>query len=199
MLPLSPQRGAMFGLDARISLVIFTLLTLVAGYMGLKAFSQIKTQSFVNELHQVSQAFAQLEADLQRRCIDSTPACGTFECNNLNSYAALYDAGSLNATYLPRWHGPYLSVNAPAATKYGAGAIFYYTNDAATACTAGNPCYAWLRWGAVPLSVTVMENANALLDNAAEINPDTSGQFQWTDNGDSTYMVVYRLGRSISN
>jgi len=192
------QRGAMFGLDARVSLIIFTVLTLVSGYTGLKAYSQIKAQSFVTELRNISKATSQLERDLQQQLYDVVQACGAANCRQMKSFGALYTTdGTIQSGYTSRWHGPYITHADSIEAKYGIGRIYQY-NESFVACTDGSACYSWLYLPTVKASSTVIDSTNEAFDGPAEGSPATSGVFRYTDNGNGTFLVNFRMGRTIN-
>jgi hypothetical protein len=197
MVTFCQQRGAMFGLDARLSLIIFTVLTLVSGYTGLKAYSQIKAQSFVSDLRNFSKATAQMERDLQHKISTAISPCGPINCSYINSFLSLTSQDYINSNYISRWHGPYITRGDSINAKYGAGRIYQYDASYA-ACTAGSPCYSWVYLPAVKASSTVIELANSAFDGGGEGSPATSGVFRYTDNGNGTYIVNFRMGRTIN-
>lgn len=191
------QRGAMFGLDARLSLLIFTVLTLVSGYTGLKAYSQIKAQSLVSELKNFSVATSRMERDLKRRIELSLVGCMSLNCTYILSFSALSTPTPISSTYLSRWHGPYITHSDSLVSRFGIGRIYAYDINYG-ACTAGSPCYSWVYLPAVKASNTVIELVNNAFDGSGEGSPATSGKFRYTDNGNGTYLVNFRMGRTIN-
>lgn len=55
----SNQRGAMFGLDARIALAIFGILSVVAGVAAINVFGQAGTTALVTELNNMKKAYTE--------------------------------------------------------------------------------------------------------------------------------------------
>jgi len=50
------QRAAMFGLDARIALVIFGVLSIISGAVLYKTIEQVRVNSFINEFNELGKA-----------------------------------------------------------------------------------------------------------------------------------------------
>lgn len=191
------QRGSVFGLDARVALIIFTVLTLVSGYTGIKAYSQVKAQGFAAELRAIAKASSQLQADFG--AINCTTACAGPNCMQRDNYMRLMSVDSVDSDCSSRWNGPYITPHAIPHPNYGTGYIYAYTAAWNTACTSGTPCYLWMVWDAVNLSEDVLEKVNDTFDGTGEGSPSTAGMFRWEDNGADTFTVRYRLARSIGN
>ena len=192
------QRGGVFGLDARVALIIFSTLTLVAGYAGLKAFGQVKAQGLITDMRAIGKGMAQMESDLEMNAYDAVSSCAgpmIGFCKQLKMYKALYDSSVLNSTYLSHWHGPYITPQ-PEPGKYGETMISP-GDTIFNSCVNGVACYNWLSLGQVNMSASVAESINDALDGVGESSPDTTGSFMWSDNGGSL-TVYYRLGRTIS-
>lgn len=192
------QRGGIFGLDARVALIIFTVLTLVSGYTGLRAYSQLKAQGFVSELRAISKGMSQMEMDTGQRAKDILATCIMPDCL-YDTYRVLFDETLVSSAYLSRWHGPYITPQSIPHPQYGIGYVDYYQSSMPTACTNGSPCYNWITWAGVKLSDAALANVNDMVDGASELNPDSTGEFRWADNGDGTFVVYSRMGKSISN
>lgn len=198
MMRLFTQRGGFFGLDARVALIIFSTLTLVAGYAGLKAFGQVKAQGLVTDMRAMGKGLAQMEADLGVNAYDAVSTCGgpmIGFCKQIKVYRALFDDSVLESAYTSRWHGPYITPQ-PEPPKYG-DTMVSAGDSIFSSCVNGQACYSWLTLGEVRMSGSVAESINDTLDGVGEASPDTSGSFMWADNGTSL-TVYYRLGRTIT-
>ena len=53
---LTSQRGAMFGLDARMAMLIFGLLSIIAGYYGYSRIATAKYAALIKELEDLDLA-----------------------------------------------------------------------------------------------------------------------------------------------
>jgi len=95
------QRGAMFGLDARIALAIFGGLTIITGAALFKAIGQTIATAQLVELENVNKAVMQYMLDTG----GSLPSSSILQ--NL-----IVDYGVVG------WKGPYLSVESSAANSY---------------------------------------------------------------------------------
>lgn len=191
------QRGGIFGLDARVALIIFTVLTLVTGYTGIKAYSQLKAQGFAGELRAISKGMSQMEIDLGRRARSALSVCIMPDCQ-YDTYNILFNNTAIAGAYRSRWHGPYITPHSVPHPQYGMATVDYSREDLSS-CTDGSTCYAWLTWSGVKLNEAALKNVNDMVDSAGEVTPDSIGLFRWADNGDGTFAVYYRMGKSISN
>lgn len=87
--PLSSQSGAMFGLDARIALAIFGVLSVVAGVAAINVFSQAGTTALIAELKNLKQAYTEFHLATGEHTLRFLDLI-----NNDNNY--------------PGWQGPYI-------------------------------------------------------------------------------------------
>jgi hypothetical protein len=134
------RRGAMFGLDARVALLIFAGLAIITGAMIYKVATQTRYTAVAAELSNVSKAFGEYVLDVG---------------------AAPVKIEELISSTAPGWNGPYLPYadtagNNTVVIKIGGKAVtfrlFYYPDVPADAedmdvlCTADN-CWGWLSIG----------------------------------------------------
>ncbi|MCA3243934.1 MAG: hypothetical protein INF43_01330 [Alphaproteobacteria bacterium] len=126
-----PQRGAMFGLDARIALAIFGLLSVVAGYTALNYFSDARVTALATELKNMQNAYSEFviaTGDHPARFMDLI--------NNESGYSG--------------WNGPYISGMLNDKSRlYGTYSIMEGRIDVngvpPIACEGGGICGAWLK------------------------------------------------------
>lgn len=133
-----PQRGAMFGLDARIALAIFALLGVVTTAVIYKAIQQVKVTAIINQANEINTAITTFMLD--------TGA-------NLTAVSQIVTVGDLKTSTLPGWKGPYTSLDDTTGTGLALFVPVTQTNATVrkwgntgpgTLCV-GSPCYYWTR------------------------------------------------------
>jgi type II secretory pathway pseudopilin PulG len=146
------NKGAMFGLDARIALAIFGALSVISGAALYSAIKDAKITSFYTYVQEISKASEQyfLDTGVQVKQVDGF---------------RLY-AGNLieNFASVDNWKGPYFSTSevhssglyfytdllGPHVSTY----LFYYTDDEWASSTPVNctnltaNCYSWVMFHA---------------------------------------------------
>lgn len=180
---LTNQRGAMFGMDARIALIIFAAISTIGGGYALTSLSKMNGQATVREMEQLSIAIEGIHQDLKED-LHSTLTVS----NDTNAFAALYNKAVLTATYQNKWLGPYTRLTSNTHPKYGAITITKKQDDHVSACLGDN-CYIWLSYSLVQHSMT--SHMNEILDGTSETTAKNEGRFQWT--GDSGDVPVFFL------
>lgn len=171
------QRGAMFGLDARLALAILAGLSIIAGSALVMTSSGAEGAALQREIEATKEAVISLQYDLKTPIEDAPSAAITPQ----KTYQILVRRDLVAAALQPRWLGPYLVMQAWGSeyVKFGLREISVGTATVpATACASD--CYLWLSIENVP--VTVAEALNDIVDGADEANPDTSGEILWADN-----------------
>ena len=169
------QRGAMFGLDARIALAIFGTLAIVSGYVGISKFQTAKDAAFMKELFAVEEAMELMQTDLGV-FYDFAMASGNTPQEKL---LALNDVSYINPKYQSRWNGPYLEgleqPNRYTNTDYR---LFSTQVDLSTGCNISNACYMMIVLGGVPGSL--WDRINRMVDenngSAIEASPVAEGR-----------------------
>jgi len=141
------KKGAMFGLDARIALVIFGLVGLVAATNLGMALKDSNTGLIIYELSQIKKAIESYEIDTD----SELPFVS----------GSIFNIGELVNSSVTGWKGPYLQyaqepgVNSNryfVTTSYGKFSVFQAKDRAATVvsdspyinCDASSKCYLWV-------------------------------------------------------
>ena len=173
---LKNQRGAMFGLDARIALAIFAAITIVSGYIGFSKVTTARHAAFLKEIMAYENAIMQIQTDLgvfYQFAIDGSDGIKDFN-------AIETDTGNILARYQPRWNGPYIDGIRRDHPKYGAYTISYGQDDFTSACDIDNDCFVWLVMDGVPANVFDFINRNVDEDSglAPEGTPTNEGRVQ---------------------
>ncbi|MFT7434005.1 MAG: hypothetical protein ACI9TY_001650 [Alphaproteobacteria bacterium] len=188
------QKGAMFGLDARITLAIFSGLSVIAGYTITSNLDYITGGALSDELKNFSAAVDGYHHDL-RQDIFKTLRTPSSE----NAVAALYDNEYITpGRYRARWLGPYVEYRSTKHHKYGHMTIEKRQNSFNDKCkVTGNICYLWASFESVPLGT--LQKVNDDYDGN-EVAPELEGRIQWDmreDKGNENFRLWYRISRSI--
>tara|TARA_Y100001960_G_scaffold315213_1_gene380395 strand:+ start:1448 stop:2044 length:597 start_codon:yes stop_codon:yes gene_type:complete len=158
------NKGAMFGLDARIALAIFGALSVISGAALYSAIQQSKVISYVTSMNEVAKAVEQYMLD-HGADMEKTGTAAYIKIEHLVTTSGSSD-----------WAGPYMlwnNSNLHAGVKsiyfYNGGSssaddeyysLNYYTGGTwavSSSCSAGNPCHYYIRSGRIDESF-----ANAL-------------------------------------
>jgi hypothetical protein len=134
---LQAQRGAMFGLDARIALAIFAILAVVAGVTAINVIGQAGVTALVTELKNIQKAYQEFHL-----------ATG----DDTTRFMDLID----NQSEIPGWNGPYLDMLSDKSRMYGVYSMVEGRQDVPgvppVECTGGI-CGIWLKLTQVKDSV----------------------------------------------
>lgn len=138
---LGNQRGALFGLDARITLAIFSGLSIVAGAAGYSYMSKTQITAVSTELDNISKAYTNFQLDTQVNTKVFTDLV-----NN--------DGGQLG------WNGPYITMISDNHLAYGKYSLSYGIDMSRVKGTSPRPClnprdicFVWASLSEVPLAL----------------------------------------------
>lgn len=189
------QRGAMFGLDARLALAIFGIMAVVAGYISFGRIGVAKQTALIGELQAFEHAFMQYQSDM-----------GTFylftldknidDTNSAEDLAALWDETKVKPNFRKNWHGPYLNRENRRSREYGSFGVFYAQDDRQNYCTAESECAIWLSLSRVPAER--WNEVNKIVDEAGGKVPEPigeqiqTGRIQADDTGNQR-VLLYRI------
>lgn len=175
------QRGAMFGLDARLALVIFGTLSVVAGATMINYVSQTNTTAMVTEMNNLSSGYNNFKL---------TTGADTLKFDHL-----IRPSGHIG------WSGPYLTINTNNHPIYGEfnlvqGPENVSGDPTVITCKRRQLCYVWLKLTEVPTQVAIA--VDQAVDGKTEDEGDTpeEGVFRHESDGSGqTHTVFYRLSR----
>lgn len=187
------QRGALFGLDARIALAIFSILSVVAGAALVVSMDSTRAKSLASELVENGQALESYHHDLKTDIfLTLTTPSGK------NAFQSLFDNNVISEdnNLRARWNGPYVKVTSTLNPRYGDMLLEKHGADHTQNCTTEDICYLYIVYSQV--KPNIIREANSLLDGDAETKPETSGRLQWTDNADNSSILYFRALRALS-
>lgn len=172
------QKGAMFGLDARIALAIFGGLSVIAGAAVFGAISETKVTALVTELDNFSKAYTNHALDT---------AADTLTIGDMWAKPAT-----------PNWNGPYVTIDTATHKEYG---VYSFKSGRAdlveqvpgtTACVAGDICSMYLVLTDVTYSVA--EELDKKVDTPSALSVDT-GTVRLTNTAAGTRTIYYKIAR----
>lgn len=186
------QTGAVFGLDARLSLAIFGALTLIAGAYTALNINDARTDAFIQELRDTTEAIQSIHYDLKTdlsRALENP--------TGKNAYRVLYDPELLsNQRLRARWLGPYLNKTNSTHPRYGEIYLRRRGEDIRNDCLNSGTCYWWLVYDTFPMSST--ERLNRVLDGQEE-GKNMKGTVQWRPAAEKGQVELwYRATRTLS-
>ncbi len=173
------QKGAMFGLDARVALAIFGGLSVIAGAAVFSSISETRVTSLITEFDNVSKGYINYVFDTG---VDTL----TFD-------DMLADPGNP----VVGWSGPYLTVASDNQTTYG---TYSYDEgpDSAGADPTSNACaticYVWLELTGVPTSIAISVDNAIDGDDTPITGTPTAGNFRFVDTA-GTSVTRFKLSR----
>jgi len=186
------QKGAMFGLDARISMLIFGILSGIAGVGITMTTKDVTAGALTEELNQYAKAIEGIHKDLKLDLHTALNSTGTGAADQ-DAIIALYDNSVL--TNSARWLGPYVRTHKTKHSQYGEMLLSKKKADHTVDCDATDLCYIWLQIADVPIGVTLDINEN--FDGDGEATPETLGRLQYSGAGDPV-TVWFRIAKALN-
>lgn len=186
------QRGAMFGLDARIALAIFGGLSVVAGAAVVSSLRETDVTSLTTEFDNISKGYINYTFDTGVDVpLGTDPGQG---------FAALYENTSPETL---GWKGPYLTMSSNINARFG-GTYGIFQDDIdgswggasipnADSEGCSSICGAWLRLDTVPCEIV------ASIDQRIDHSDGESAgnvRYESCDSGSNT-VVAYFLSRQM--
>jgi hypothetical protein len=166
--PLQSQTGAMFGLDARLAMVIFAALSVVVGFIGFSRIDTAREARLIREINAMDDALRAYQADM-----------GTFfsftlkNADGLTDLEALWNKEKVKLGFQPHWNGPYLHEETRNHKIYGTWSTFYAPANREDLCTGQSNCYVWIRLTNIPAEVWA--SVNQVVDEAYGDRPEDPG------------------------
>lgn len=177
LFPLRNQRGAIFGLDARIALAIFGVLSIVAGVSSLSVLSTASVTALISELSNMKKAYQEFHLSTGE---------------HTTRFMDLID----NNSGVIGWSGPYVDLLSANNRTYGVYSFTEGRQDVngvpPVECTdGGGICAIWLKLTAV--KDTVAEKMDEQLDGEKSPNSGVLRiEYQQGSTDDIYYLVTAR-------
>lgn len=134
------NKGAMFGLDARLALAIFAGLSAVTTYSIINVIGDTNKATLASDMKAVAIAYENMIL-----------ATGT----DTSQFSDLYE----NTNNIFGWAGPYIELDSPRHNKYGAFSLMYGDNGESQStgepspCKRSKPCSVWASLDGIPTDV----------------------------------------------
>ncbi|MCP5404883.1 MAG: hypothetical protein H6922_01475 [Pseudomonadaceae bacterium] len=187
------ESGALFGLDARIALAIFGVLSLVSGAALLAGLDSSRAKSLATELSDLGKGIEALQYDLR----DDIFTVATVP-NGTEAFRTLFDKEAVaeTGTWRGRWLGPYITFTGTQHPRYGAMSLEKHPAVHSQSCGGDDTCYQWVVYGNVKPSISA--EVNTIIDGPHETTPENQGRLQWDDGGDDTGILYYRAAKALT-
>jgi type II secretory pathway pseudopilin PulG len=183
------NKGAMFGLDARIALAIFGALSVISGAALYSAIQESRVTALMTETNEVAKAVEQYLLD-----VGSLPPISTTHTRNLDVSALLVKP----STGADGWKGPYMSLEKASGAdffntnNYGMMGVPYrtgmsWTNSGDDTCKQSSAnCYIYVEVQSIPLSI--QKSIESKLDGTTTLaDSDVAGNFRYSKGGWSQF------------
>lgn len=181
------QRGAMFGMDGRLTMAIFMTLSGVMGLIGFTKLQTAKQTALLKEVLSMDEALQLYQSDM-----------GVFMKDTVNGGSdgtkdvqLLWDSSNVDAGFRKYWSGPYMTIENDDHRIYGAYTITYGRANR-TACSHGSDCYAWIELTSVPEDIwdKINSHTDESLGSDLETTAHQEGRVQ-SDSGISDPRPLY--------
>lgn len=164
------QRGAMFGLDARLALMVFAAMAVIAGFYGASRINTAKDAALIRELEAIDHALQEYQSSMGVFYLFTIEG----EPDGRKDFKALWDKKNVKKGYHPYWHGPYINFQSRQHKKFGRYSLGYVQSDKQNLCTTQSDCYVWVVLTDVPADT--WEAVNRFYDEGNGTMPEPPGQ-----------------------
>lgn len=177
------QKGAMFGLDARIAMAIFALVAAAAGVTFYNTIEQTRASTLTKELAAVEQAYSAYVLDTGK---------GTSRFTDLTTDT---DPGVLG------WNGPYLSIIGDDHIHYGHYEIVQGDSKEGTVPERCSPvpavCFIWVKLTEVPdeIAFSVQEKFDGAHMMNGGRDDNNSGKIRISSQEGETDEIYFRISK----
>ncbi len=175
------QKGAMFGLDARVALAVLSAVSVMAGGYYFTSQSQASGKALSEELRHYGLAIDGYQYDMKEDLVETitTP-------NGSNEVSALFDDGVIKASYRSAWNGPYLDHQEAGKLQNVDDAVMTFVKAASdstsSSCSVITACNYWIRLQ--PFPENTAEHLDQLFDGGNEGTPENEGVLRWNNHSD---------------
>lgn len=194
------RRGAIFGLDARVALIIFAVLSTITGFVLYQRAEEVQDIKLYASLQEIERGLKLQQRDMGMlpgyAMVDGLGGAGE------DQFLTLCSNSLITTGLQKRWKGPYITQHGNCGVDtYKTYSINYYIGyasgqvsstcqigNACTACTATGPCYAWIGVWGIPIEETTY--INHVVDEGCNSSPGcTNTELAATENGRVVYDV----------
>lgn len=188
------QGGALFGLDARIALAVFSLLAIVTGAAMVVNMNETRAKGLAAELVDTAKAIEGFHTDLRTDIFMALEE----PVSEARAFQALYDPLVVREqdNLRGRWNGPYIRAASNRSPAYGVMSLQKRSPDHTKACTADQMCFLWLVYDQV--KPTIVREANEIIDGVGEATAEVAGRLQWSQQDDASQILYFRAVKALT-
>lgn len=190
----------MFGLDARLAMMIFAIMATVAGYVAFGRIAVARHAALIGEVNAFTQALTNYQTDMGTFYLFTLDK-PTDDTSSLEDLTALWNRDIVKQGFRERWHGPYTTLHSRKSRTYGNWSIFYAQGDRKNYCTTDSDCFIWLSLSQVPAKT--WKEVNSYYDEASGSAKEplgdaiTAGRIQSDGDTDPRTLIVRTIERPI--
>lgn len=192
---LQNQRGALFGIDARLGLIVFATLSVVAGFYSFSRVKLAKEAAVLRDLTAIETALGAYQADMNTFFLFTVDAPqDDFSDNADQNLTALWDKSQVKPNFQHLWNGPYLHRRTLNHKTYGSFGMSYGQDIREDYCDSRSTCYIWLSLTGVPAKIWTQINRylDTTGDKTQEVDPHLNGRVQANSNIADTRTLYLR-------
>lgn len=145
------KKAAMFGLDARITLMIFGIISIIVSANIYRVLTEINVDKILAESSSIGSAVDSYHKTMNKSIFDTLTGSLSADDKEKAAFTALYKNENVIAPFNDKWKGPYIKV------KYNNGLepflnteyrLLRLAKNASTTCNNinTNPCYVFLKF-----------------------------------------------------
>ena len=190
----------MFGLDARLAMMIFGIMATVAGYVAFGRIAIAKDAALIKEINAFNEGLARYQTDMGTFYLFTLDK-PTNDNSSLDDITALWDRDRVKQGFRNLWQGPYVTFTSRKSRNFGNWSIFYAQGDRKNYCTTDSDCFIWLSLSQLPAKN--WKEINSYYDEAsggAKEQPAdaiTSGRVQSDGDTDPRTLIFRAIERPI--
>lgn len=175
------KKGAIFGLDGRIAMAVFGILSIFVAASVFSSLNKAVVQKVLAESKQIANAVDDYHKDISRSVFDSLSASVVAQDDiEKAAFTLLVNKTNLNSTFDDRWQGPYLRLSSIGNLENFLNKeyrLVKLSNTLSTTCndTNTNPCYVFLKFDDLPENDCTIFTDEAAKKGHNEITSQAAG------------------------
>lgn len=187
------KKGAMFGLDARITLVVIASLTMISIPLFYKSFNRVNATHYITEINSLATAYKNFRNDTNYKL--TSYATNPYFYNTSELVSLTLDA---NKPYTKKYNGPYIEYDSAATSNLLTNPVLHkdvafvsrsYANSWSSATKnakcADTDCFTWIVFYNVVSNIA--EKVDLTIDGS---NSATTGKVRLDNNGSNKDLFV---------
>lgn len=143
------KKAALFGIDARIALVIYAIMTVLITVSAIKMFITVDSTKILSDISTISKGVRYYMRDMDKSIFATVDSGLTADEQELTAFQNLYSKTGVIPPYSKKWNGPYIRL--PRDSNIAPLLEVPYrlvkrSNTLNTTCGAANtPCFVFLK------------------------------------------------------